>query len=120
MHSLQSTLPRQQAQSRHRAQSRFIPMESPLMFSSFARVSLISLSLATLHPIAACASACDDLKTLSLPDTNIDSVATVAAGPYRDGGKYWSLADQLPEHCRVRATLRPTSDSDIKFEVWLP
>jgi feruloyl esterase len=26
----------------------------------------------------------------------------------------------LPAHCRVAATLKPTSDSDIKMEVWLP
>lgn len=90
------------------------------MFPSLARVSLACLSLATLEPIAAHASACDDLKALSLPDTKIDSTATTAAGPYRDGSKYWSLADQLPEHCRVQATIRPSHDSDIKFEVWLP
>src|SRR5207244_9396889 len=27
---------------------------------------------------------------------------------------------QLPTFCRVTATLRPSSDSDIKIEVWLP
>ena len=32
------------------------------------------------------------------------------ANPYKD----------LPEFCRVAATLKPTSDSDIKVEVWLP
>ena len=26
----------------------------------------------------------------------------------------------LPAFCRVEATARPTSDSDIKFEVWIP
>jgi feruloyl esterase len=26
----------------------------------------------------------------------------------------------LPAYCRVAATLTPTSDSDIKIEVWLP
>ena len=26
----------------------------------------------------------------------------------------------LPEFCRVAATLTPSSDSDIKVEVWLP
>ena len=26
----------------------------------------------------------------------------------------------LPAFCRVAATLRPTSDSDIKVEIWLP
>ena len=27
---------------------------------------------------------------------------------------------QLPAFCRVAATLRPSSDSDIKIEVWMP
>src|SRR5262245_41320667 len=26
----------------------------------------------------------------------------------------------LPAHCRIAATLTPSSDSDIKVEVWLP
>src|SRR5690606_20323533 len=39
-----------------------------------------------------------------------------APPPGVGGGAY---AD-LPEFCRVQATLRPTSDSDIKVEVWLP
>ena len=26
----------------------------------------------------------------------------------------------LPAFCRVEATARPTSDSEIKFEVWIP
>ena len=29
-------------------------------------------------------------------------------------------AKDLPEYCRVAATLRPSADSDIKVEVWLP
>src|SRR4051794_19817688 len=28
--------------------------------------------------------------------------------------------DTLPAFCRVTASLRPTSDSDIRIEVWLP
>src|SRR4029079_3679894 len=31
-----------------------------------------------------------------------------------------AAAPVLPAHCRVAATLKPTSDSDIKMEVWLP
>src|SRR6185436_16547404 len=29
-------------------------------------------------------------------------------------------AEQTPTHCRVSLTLRPTTDSEIKSEVWLP
>src|SRR5207245_10476996 len=31
-----------------------------------------------------------------------------------------AVFQQLPTFCRVAATLRPSSDSDIKIEVWLP
>jgi feruloyl esterase len=32
----------------------------------------------------------------------------------------WQRVDDLPEFCRVAVTLAPSSDSDIKVEVWLP
>src|SRR6202044_2625515 len=38
------------------------------------------------------------------------------AGPPGNGAQFKSL----PECCRVMATLTPSSDSDIKIEVWLP
>src|SRR5439155_19139688 len=31
-----------------------------------------------------------------------------------------ALYKNLPAFCRVAATLKPTSDSDIKIEVWMP
>ena len=40
-----------------------------------------------------------------------------AAAGGRGGGN--SFAD-LPAFCRVAATLKPTADSDIKMEIWLP
>ena len=39
------------------------------------------------------------------------------AGRRRRGGQAYST---LPAFCRVAATIKPTSDSDIKVEVWLP
>src|SRR5437016_4563256 len=44
-----------------------------------------------------------------------------AAGPRQNLVKPTVAAAQmLPAYCRVAATLKPTSDSDIKMEVWLP
>ena len=46
--------------------------------------------------------------------------------PTRRSPPRWSCpraaapAKDLPEYCRVTATLRPSADSDIKVEVWLP
>jgi tannase/feruloyl esterase len=69
------------------------------------------------------AATCESLSSLALPNTTITLAQTVPAGsfvaPARGGGRGQPLSD-LPEFCRVQATLKPTSDSDIKMEVWLP
>jgi feruloyl esterase len=52
------------------------------------------------------AATCDSLAGLTLPDTTITLARQDAAG---------DLA-----FCRVAAALKPSSDSDIKIEVWLP
>jgi feruloyl esterase len=51
---------------------------------------------------------CESLTGLKLPHTTVTSAATVAATP------------AIPAHCDVKATARPTGDSEIKFQVWLP
>jgi feruloyl esterase len=70
------------------------------------------------------AATCESLTGLSLPNTTITLAQTVSAGTFTPPGSTAgqpnpSLAD-LPAFCRVAATLRPSSDSDIKIEVWLP
>ena len=68
-------------------------------------------------------TACQNLLTVTLPNTTITMAQTVAGGsfvaPARGGGPGQPLTD-LPEFCRVQATLRPTADSNIKMELWLP
>ena len=51
------------------------------------------------------------------PDDRAGSV--YAAGPRRPGGRRGPFAT-LPAFCRVALTLKPTPQSDIKAEVWLP
>jgi feruloyl esterase len=68
------------------------------------------------------ASSCASLSSLALPNTSITLAEEVPAGtlalPGADSAKaQFSL---LPTFCRVAATLTPSSDSDIKIEVWLP
>lgn len=73
--------------------------------------------------LPAVAGTCEDLASLTLPNTTVTLAQPVAAGefsaPGGRGGAPVSYKD-LPAFCRVAATLRPTSDSDIKIEVWLP
>jgi hypothetical protein len=74
---------------------------------------------------SAAAASCDSLASLKLPNTTITSANTVAAGAFTPptaggGANAASQFSNLPAFCRVTATLTPSSDSDIKVEVWLP
>ena len=59
------------------------------------------------------------LAALTVPTVTIKSATAIAAGPFTPSGS-GTVAMTLPAFCRVEATARPTSDSEIKFEVWIP
>jgi feruloyl esterase len=59
------------------------------------------------------AETCASLRALELPGMTVTAAEGVAAG---GEGKY----SKLPAFCRVAATLRPTKDSEIRIEVWMP
>lgn len=68
-------------------------------------------------PMRACAS----LLGLSLPDTEITMASEAAAVAFwQASSETGATPADAPRICRVAATLRPTGDSDIKIEVWLP
>jgi len=72
---------------------------------------------------AVASASCEGLAALSLPDATVTAAQAVAAGAFRPltaapaGGDAFK---KLPPFCRIAATLRPSQDSDIKIEVWLP
>ena len=61
---------------------------------------------------------CEDLTKLNLPGVAITSSTDVPAGEFTPPGS--STALETPEFCRVVAVAKPTSDSVINFEVWIP
>ena len=63
---------------------------------------------------------CEQLKRLAFPDTVITEAALVPAGRYVPPGGPAQGALQVPAHCRIAAVLKPTSDSEIGIEVWMP
>jgi feruloyl esterase len=77
-------------------------------------------------PAAASAAApksCEALAALDLPNTTISGAEAVAAGAFKSPAPAFGPgADftKLPAFCRVQGSIKPTSDSDIRFEVWLP
>src|SRR5271166_265039 len=88
----------------------------------YRAASVLSAALLTLLAgvgvTPAAAATCASLAGLVLPDTTITAVLSVAAGTYTapDG----EVFTNLPAFCRIAATLTPTSDSNIKIEVWMP
>lgn len=83
------------------------------------------LLLACAIAVPSFAASCESLASLALPDTTINSTQVVPAGQFTPPGaaakgKGANIYKELPEFCRVAATLKPSSDSDIKIEVWLP
>lgn len=61
---------------------------------------------------------CKNLASMKLPQTTIVSAELVEAGTFKTPG-----GDPLPDlkaFCRVAGIAKPSNDSDIKFEVWLP
>src|SRR5215471_8867248 len=70
--------------------------------------------------------ACEKLSALKIPDSSITLAQTVAAGTFNgpaapfSGMDLSALYKSLPAFCRVVAEAKPTADSDIKLEVWLP
>lgn len=71
------------------------------------------------------ASSCEALSQVSLPNTTVTLAQTVAAGaftappPANPNAPRPNFSD-LPAFCRVLATLKPSSDSDIRMELWMP
>src|SRR5262245_61436175 len=87
-------------------------------------LSAVVLVFLVLNTVPATAATCESLAGLKLPNATITLAQSVAAGAFapaggggRGGGAQFS---DLPAFCRVAATVKPTSDSDIKIEVWMP
>ena len=81
-------------------------------------VALLPLAGELIANASSNGTACANLAALTIPTITIRSATGVNAGPFIPPGG--SNAMTLPAFCRVEATARPTSDSEIKFEVWIP
>ena len=99
------------------------------------------VALALSATLASSPASCESLKSLSLPNTTIVAAEMVPAGLFvppgrgpapapaaapdgrgrgRPGGPPAAAPLMLPAHCRINAILRPSSDSEIEMEAWLP
>jgi len=96
--------------------------------SSFAQLSAAAVLLG-LVSIPAVAATCESLASVPLPNATITAAQLVDAGKFvvppppsnvaPFGGPTPNVKD-LPAFCRVTATLKPSGDSNIKAEFWMP
>jgi feruloyl esterase len=65
---------------------------------------------------------CESLSRLELPNTTITLAKSETSETYKAGKMETSgpPLTNLPAFCRVAAEIRPTADSTIRFEVWMP
>jgi hypothetical protein len=99
----------------HEFDSKFGPMCQETWM--YLGVSLL-LILGVLSGSVGFAAPCSELQTLKLSDTRITAAQLVATGVLTPPGE--RAIHNLPAFCRVEGVSKPSSDSDIQFEVWLP
>jgi feruloyl esterase len=71
-----------------------------------------------LAPALSAAQTCERLAQLGSATVAIDLAKSIDSGPYKPGKI--TIYPNLPAFCRVQATLKPTGDSVIGVEIWLP
>lgn len=81
--------------------------------------SALAAALAPQTARAAVAD-CASLKTLSLPAATVEDAAVLPQFPLQADVDPKGPPPVKQPFCRVRITARPTRDSDIKIELWIP
>src|SRR5579859_6387389 len=89
------------------------------------RTGLIAAGLSVVYAVSALAQtrhpdSCEQLRSFALANSIVTSAAVVPPGPFRCA---WCTTEQtvnVPAYCRVTVTIKPTADSDIGAELWMP
>jgi feruloyl esterase len=82
-------------------------------------VTLFLVATAVTAPAAVGAQSCESLSKPASPTVSINVAAIIDTGTSAPAGNKESYS-HLPAFCRVVVTLKPTPDSDIRAEIWLP
>ena len=78
-------------------------------------IVLVSAMPAQTDPAVACAG----LANQRLPNTTITAAEAITGGSFTPPGSNNAITN-LPPFCRVAGAIKPTTESNILFEVWLP
>ncbi len=83
-----------------------------------ARLAVCTLLAWFLPQSSALASPCSGVRALASEKTTVSLSEIVGNG--RLTTPYGNTLEQLPQFCRIAGVFRPTRDSVIRFEVWMP
>src|SRR5262249_15055995 len=86
----------------------------------FCQLWLAVLPLVAMTFVYASAATCEGLAELKLPNTTITTAQSMAPGAFAPPASSPGPYKELPAFCRVAGVIKPTNDSEIKFEVWIP
>ena len=89
---------------------------------AIALLATLCAAAALFPSVGVAAQTCESLSNLKLPQTTITMAVSVPAGEFKspDASEGNRSSFKVPAFCRVAGVIRPTADSDIKFEVWMP
>src|SRR2546423_13152575 len=89
--------------------------------------SALAVALGCSAPLPSHAQSCPGLRGLRLENAAVTAAQLVDSGKFvpptmvrRASPEFFTAFNTLPAFCRVRAVARPSSDSAINVEVWLP
>ena len=83
-------------------------------------IGILVLSLMGFVSTPVQAGPCEDLKSLNLGNTQITDAQHIVP-PYKsETSSFGNTQVDFCEFCRVKAVSKPTEDSEIWFEVWMP
>jgi feruloyl esterase len=88
------------------------------MMKHFLGVLLIILLLGIGAGAQTAGTSIQDIKGINLPGVTITEIQDVTAGTFTPQGK--KPITNLPPFIRVALTSKPTPDSNIRIEIWLP
>ncbi len=89
---------------------------------AFACTLILPIAIALSAGRASAQRSCESLSGLTLSKATVTSATSLAAGAFKPPSAPGQPAPSfaLPAFCRVQGVAKPTDDSDIQFEVWLP
>jgi Tannase and feruloyl esterase len=92
----------------------------PWKISSVLTALFVGIILITPSTSSGAQKACESLKSFTFPKATIVDAKPDAGGAYITNDILRLSFPNLPASCRVKAQIKPSEDSDINVEVWLP